>query len=963
MNLLPLLVGAAVVSSAAAPPTAPKVPATVPAPVAGDRMDVTVHRLSNGMTVYLSPNDLEPRVAAFIAVRAGGRHDPDDSTGMAHYLEHMLFKGSTKLGSADYAKEKPHLDRISALYEKLFSTADPEARKAIYKDIDTENIAATKFEIPNELSRLYTSFGFSGLNAHTSLEETVYKCSFPANRAELWAKTEADRFAHPVFRLFQTELETVYEEKNRSLDNAERALNEVFNHALFKDHPYGRTVLGSIEHLKNPSLAKMYEFYDKHYRPGNMAILLAGSFERGPMLKLLEGTFGKLKARALPETAARTIAPVKGVERVEVKYEAEERVVIGWPSPGIGHPDFDALVLMNLVLANGRSGLVDLDLNQAQKVRYGGSWFSARNEGGGIGLWAVTKASQTLEQAETLLLESAAKLKAGDFSADDLKAILTNFEVSEKAKLESNWSRVQEMLGSFIAYQEWAFSASQLERLRKVTKEDVVRVANKYFGDDRVVGFRRLGKPEIPSIPKPGFSKIEIDPTRKSKLYAQLEALPAKPLAPRWLEEGRDYSVSDFPWGRLYAANNPVNDLFSVTFQFDRGRAHERSLCSALELLELSGAGDMPAEAYKKALYALGASMSVSCGEKSSAASLSGPEENFEKALDLFFARFEAPNVAPDTLKKMIEVQIGIHRDNKKNPTYVGYALKEFATRGPKSEVLGQLSDAELKALDESKLKDVIRRLFDYKRKAQYVGVRGAAKAAERLGAGRTKFEDVPAYEPVRYLERAAPAIVFAHRDMVQAHTGFFAADVPFDPALVVDEQYYDDVMGGMKGVFFQEMREARSLAYTARGGYDRGARKGDLNHIWGWVGSQADKAVEAGILMAQFLNVMPLSKERFETARKSVEETYRSEVINFRGAPGTVQYWDELGLGVKDPRPERFKRALDYKMEELERFAARFRGKPLTAYVLGSKSRIDLQGLKKLGEIQELSVDQLFPY
>ncbi|MBI3507621.1 MAG: insulinase family protein [Proteobacteria bacterium] len=943
---------------------APKVPALVEKPLPGDPMGVTIHRLANGLTVYLSPAKLEPKVTAWIVVRTGARNDPDDSTGMAHYLEHMLFKGSGRLGTLDFKKEKEHLDKITALYESLFKTTDADARKKIYAEIDKENAQASKYEVPNELDRLYSAAGFEGLNAFTSEEITAYVTAFPANRAELWAKTESDRFAAPVFRLFQSELEAVYEEKNRSMDNPNRSIGEALNKVLYKDHPYGRTVLGSVEHLKNPSLKKMYQYFDDRYRPGNMAIVMSGDFERERMLALIEGTFGQWKARPIAQHKPRPVKPLKGVERAEVKFEAEQKVIVAWPTVPNNHPDHDAVLLMNMVFDNSQSGILNLYLNQQQKVKESGASPDFRDEAGAWEVWAVPKGGQTLEEAEALLIETVEKLKAGDFADSDLKAVVTNFEVSEKGKLESNWSRVEDMATSWAEYQEWPFSASLLERMRKLTKADVVRVARQYLGANRAVAYRREGKPEHPSIAKPGFTKIDIDPSRKSPFFAELEKLPTIPLAPQWLEDGRDFVRKEYPWGKFYAAKNPVNDLFSLTFDIERGRRHDRSLCAAMDLLDLSGAGEMSADAFKKALYSLGATMGLGCGEYESTISVSGPEENFDKALDLVFARLESPNVAPDTLKKMIDVQIGAHKDNKKNPGYITHALKAFAMRGDKSDVLNELTDKELQALDETKLKDLLKHLLDYERRAFYVGVRGVDQAAARLGAGRTKFLPAPKREPLRYVETDKPKVLLTHRDMVQSRVGIFSSDTIVDPSRRVDEEFYDNYMGGgMNGVIFQEVREARSLAYSASGGYSTGGKKGDQNALWAAAGCQADKTIEASTLLRDLLQKMPASAERFSESKQALEQQYRTDFVNFRSVPGAVAHWEDLGIGAKDPRPERFKKVQAYQFDDLKKFAAVFEKKSMTLHILGPKDKIDLEALKKLGDYKEIAVDQLFPY
>ncbi|MBI5631362.1 MAG: insulinase family protein [Elusimicrobia bacterium] len=941
---------------------APLVPQVLEAPNPQDPLKATIHRLENGLTVYLSPNPQEPRIAAWIAVRAGSKHDPADNTGQAHYLEHMLFKGTSAMGSIDYAKERPHLDRIVSLYDKRFASRDPKEREALYKEIDTENIAASRYAVPNEIIKLYNQMGFQGINAFTSDEMTVYVCDLPANRLEAWALVEAERFAHPVFRLFQSELEAVYEEKNRSMDNPERILGEAMAKALYKGHPYARSTLGSVEHLKNPALSAMYEFYRKHYVPGNMAIALSGDFDRKAALAAVKKYFGALPGKPLPQPQAQAIPPPRGIERVEVRYEAEEKALISWPVPGILHPDNEALTVMSLLLDNSQAGLIDLELNQAQKVKGAGASLSVENEGGELTLWAVPKLGQTLEQAEALLLETLERLKAGAFTDEDLKAVITDFEIGKKHQLESNERRVEAMAESFLAFEPWARRVQRLERLGRVSRENVLRVARKYLGPNRVAAYRRPGKPDIPSIPKPAFTKIAIDPARQSAFAAKILNLPAKPIEPRWLARGKDYFIEDAPQGRLYAAPNPFNDLFALSWEFERGSRQERTLCAALGLLELSGAGSLGAEEFKKRLYRLGTSLSYSCGERSSGVHLSGLNENLWPSLELMRERFETPNIAPDILKKAVEVALGAHQDNKKNPGSVYQALAEYAMRGRKSAVLNELTDRELKALASASLEKIIKDFPSYKRRVGYVGNRPPREVAKLLDS-RTSWRDTPKPEPLLLQKPRKTTVYFTHRDMVQSRVGLFAADETYDKSHAVDYAFFGEYMGGgMSSVIFQEIREARALAYAAGGGYARGELLGDENYAYGRLGCQADKTPEAARLLAELFQAVPLSQERFKETAKSIEESLRSDRISFRAVPGAVMDWEDHGLDG-DPRPERFAKALKYRLEDLKDFSARFKDKPMTFYIMGHRDRLGLGEINKLGDFEEKALDQLFPY
>lgn len=961
--LLALLLAAPALAKNKPAPAAPAEPTTIDVPGIDDPMGVTIARLPNGLTVYLSPKQGQPRISAWIATRAGSKNDPPDSTGMAHYLEHMMFKGTTKLGTLDWDKEAPHLERIRALYETRFKTSDPAARAKIDKEIDAEDVAAAAFEVPNEIDKFYRSIGARGLNAFTSNEETVFHVDIPKNRLEAWASVESERFEHPVFRLFPTELEAVYEEKNRSLDNASSILFEEVEKDLYKSHPYGVPVLGTVPHLKNPSLTKMYEFHDTWYVPNNMAIVLSGDFDRAQALDVIRRHFGGWAAKPLPPLPAWSLPKPSGVERHEVKYESEEQVVISWPTVPKSDPDADALTIMDMVMDNSAAGLMNLRLNQALKVKASGSFPEMRNDAGSWNVYAVPKKGQTLEEAEALLMQTVDALKNGEFSEDDLAAIVTDFEIGEKRRLESNEDRAATMTDSFVSIEPWDRTVRRLERLRKVTKDDVVRVARKYLGDSRVVVYRRNAKPEIPRIDKPNFTTLDIDPARQSEFLKRILAIPAQPIEPRWLVAGRDYQVTPVSGGRLFAAKNPYNDLFSLTVREERGRRRERTLCRALDLLSLSGAGPYSADELKKKLYALGTSVSYACDERSSAVTISGLDRNFWPSLELVAARFDWPNVSSGTLARMIDVELGAREDEKRDPEAVSGALGELAQRGRESEVLTRLTDDELKKLDESRLKALIRDWPAWQRRVAYSGPRSAAEVAKLLEYGRA-FKAVPKPEPIRYLKPARTRILFTNRSpMAQAQIGFFAADELFDPAHFVDYQFFSQYMGGgMSSVIFQEVREARALAYAAAGGHSTMTRKGDETQAWAYLGCQADKTPEAVELMLKLFREFPASPKRFEETEKAIEESYRTNVIEYSAAPSVLMDWEDEGI-TGDPRPERFALALKHTLPETEEFAKRFASKPMTVWILGDRDRVGLDKLRSDGDLEEKGLDALFPY
>ncbi|HAF59133.1 MAG TPA: peptidase M16, partial [Opitutae bacterium] len=547
-------------------------------------MQVLQKNLENGLTVYLSPNSEEPRFYAEIVTRAGSKHDPATNTGLAHYLEHLLFKGTQSFGTEDYAAEEPILAEISDLYEKRATEQNETRRASIYKQINSLSTRASKLAIPNEMDRVYSDMGAKGLNAHTWHEETVYKVDLPSNRLEQWAKIESERFARPVFRLFHTELETVYEEKNRAIDNKHRLIYRAVNDLLYKVHPYGQqSTLGTVEHLKNPSIYAIEKFYQQHYVPENMAICISGDLKPEETFATIEKYFSSWTSnsplRAEPKWEEK---PLKGREFVQVEYLGEEQVVLAFRTAPKHHPDYAALRLVDMILDNSVAGLINLNLVEKQKVRAAGCYPQNLNDYGAHYLYGIPKDGQSLEEVESLLLAQIERIKKGDFEEWILDAVINDFKKREKENYERNDKRVELLRDTFLAFVDWNVTLNEISDLEKVTKEDIIMVAQKYYGSDYVVGFRIDEQHNLPSIEKPPIDALSIDPNKESPFMQEVEQMPYNPLTPKFLQNGSDYSVHPVASGvRLIHVYNPLNDLFNLEVRMEMGFDHQPMLSYA----------------------------------------------------------------------------------------------------------------------------------------------------------------------------------------------------------------------------------------------------------------------------------------------------------------------------------------------------------------------------------------------
>lgn len=939
----------------------------VQAPLPDDPMKVHIYKLDNGLTVFLSENHETPRFYAEISVRAGSKMDPADATGLAHYLEHLLFKGTSKLGTLNHEAEKAHLEQITELYEQHFAEEDPAKRREIYAEINRVSQEAAAVAIANEIDKVYNDMGGHALNAHTWHEETVYKVSLPSNRLEHWATIESERFRDPVFRLFHTELEAVYEEKNRALDSKERLIHDAVYAALFKQHPYGQQpTIGTTEHLKRPSLLKIRDYYNTFYVPNNMAISISGDIDPKATIELIDEHFSSWKSKPVPEVGEWNEPPISGREFVQVQYEGEEYVLLGFRTAPRGHDDEPALKLLDMILDNSVAGLINLNLVQQQRVRNAGSSPAFMNDHGIQHLYGVPKEGQTLEEVEQLLLDQIELVKKGEFDDWILPAIITDFKKNRKAGLESDMSRVMAMTDAFISHTDWRDAVGEIDEMEQVTKEDVVAAAKKYFGEDYVVGYRRDAQHEVPKIEKPQIDPVAIDPTRQSVFAKEIFALPYQPIEPEYIEPGEDYEREELrPGMDFYYAKNPLNDLFTLTITVEFGSHEDNKIAIATQLLDKSGTKALSAEDLKKEWYKIGANFGVSAGDNETYISISGLDENFERALELMMEILSNPQTDDATLEELKQIILVTRADAKKDPGMISTAMSHYVRYGDESYFLRMLPDVDVKALTVDELFDVTRNLLGYEQTISYVGSLPKKKVKNLLKEhhpAEGELKDPPPYRFLRARNPEKTQIFLFDKEMAQAQVRIEFPDAVYDAANETPIDLYNGYFaGGMSGVVFQELREARALAYSAGARYITGSRENDENLMVGVIGTQADKTVDAVEAFLDLFDNLPESPERFAEAVNALDNQYRTSRIDFRGVIGAVRSWERKGL-EGDPRAKWFGELQDAELQTMLAFhREHIKGRPKLITIVGEKSRIDLERLEQIGDVTEIDVDTIF--
>ncbi|MBR0531696.1 MAG: insulinase family protein, partial [Bacteroidales bacterium] len=879
--------------------------------VKGDPLKTKIYTLDNGLKVYMTVNKETPRLQTYIAVRVGSKDDPHETTGLSHYLEHLMFKGTESFGTSDYEAEKPMLDQIRSLFEEYRTKTDPQERIALYHVIDSISYEASKIAIPNEYDKLMSIIGSTGSNAFTSNDMTVYQEDIPSNQIENWAKIQADRFIHPVIRGFHTELEAVYEEKNMSLTEDDSKAMEAIDSVLFSRHPYGiQTTIGTQEHLKNPSIINIENHRSNFYVPNNVAICVSGDFDPDSFVQTIEKYFGEWEPNPGIKTLNYEPEPqiTKPVEKTVYGLDAEF-VMIGWRTPG----DKDILRsevggIVGSVLYNGAAGLADLDLVQAQKI---GGFYAmdySRPDYGEFLLVGYPREGQTLEEVRDLMLEEVGRLRTGDFDEDLIKSTINNIKLSQMAQFESNGRRAMAFVNSFISGHNWKDDALQLNRLEKVTKTQVTDWANEYLGaNSYALAYKRIGEdPNIDKIAAPAITPIETNRHMQSDFLTSIQNSEVSPIEPVFPDFTKDMARDELTGGvEFLYKKNEINDITSYVAIFDKGTQNDPRLDLAFSYLSYLGTPTRSAEQIKKDMYSLACSYSLSAGPIQTVARVRGLEENIGAAMDI--VEDLVFNAVPDTvvLSALKADALKERADNKLSQGACFSALQDYVFYGPEFIAKSTLSNEQILSLKSEDLLGAIKDLFTKKHEVLYYGP-SEEVAARKMVMDHHKIADNP--EPLvkdRPIHRQVSGneVLLVPYDANQFYYVQYSDrgekfDVSNDPGVTMYNNYFGS---GMNAIVFQEMREARGLAYSARASLNTPSYPEDGYMFYAFIASQNDKLKDAVVEFDRIINQMPESEKAFQVAKASILSQLRTKRVTGMGVLN--QYLSLRDLGLSESR------------------------------------------------------------
>jgi predicted Zn-dependent peptidase len=941
--------------------------------VSNDPMKVRHYTLKNGLSVILSPQHKNPRVQCYITVRAGGKNDPKNNTGLAHYLEHMLFKGTNQYGSLDWAKEKPELDKIDALYEVYNKTTDQAKRKAIYHQIDSVSNKASQYAIANEYDGAMKAMGGKDTNAFTTHDATSYQDDIPSSAIDKYLSLQAERFRMPALRLFHTELEAVYEEKNRGMDSEPRRMYETKMEALFTKHNYGlQTVLGRVEHLKNPSLVEIRNFYNQYYLANNMAVVMAGDFNPDEIIAKIDKAFGQMPAKPVAKYQFEAESDITSPIQKEVVGPGAESLNITFRLPKLSPKEAIIATMVQKTLFNGQTGLIDLDLNKKQKVLSASAGFGSMVDYGMFSFSTSPITGQTLDQAKDLLLAEIEKIKKGEFEAEIFKSIISNIKKQE-LKGQDDYNNVASSINSvYMDQEDWLDQVNYLDELAKITKADVQDFANKQLQNNYVVVYKRKGEtPSMAKIEKPSITPIQTNAGQKSAFLQSLAKMPENPVKPVFLDFNKDFQRQPMGTAKVYSVQNKTNQLFRLAYRYKIGSLNDPQLAYASNLAKFLSTKTMSADDISKAFYKLACSYNISVGEEYTTVSIEGLQENFHAATKLYetiLADYQKDEQAQTQLKSLIARTKKSRQNNKSNKSAIIQGLANYAMYGPKNKFNTALSNTELEALEASQLIDKLQHLNDFEQTVIYYGPLTSAKLVQNLQPIHPVAKQVKIAPVLREFKQPIQSqnqVLFADYDMVQAEV-IWISNSPSTyqkdwlPAIKLYNNYFGQ---GMSSVVFQNIRESQALAYTANANFITPNQPDEHYINLAYIGTQADKFDTAIKAMNTLSKDMPMAENQFLAAKNDIKKDIETQRITEDEI--IYNFLNLERLGIHEDRRANTYQAMDrISMQELKNFQQQHILSPATTYcVVASDKKITQQQLEQLGTVKKLSLEEIFGY
>ena len=859
-------------------------------------------------------------------------------------------------------------------YDELAMTEDTAARARLQKEINELSIRSSEYVIPNEFNRLINRFGGSGLNAATSYDATIYFNTFSPQYMVQWAEINSERLINPVFRLFQSELETVYEEKNMYGDFIGGQVMDTLMARYFGPHPYAYPIIGSTKNLKNPRLTEMHKFFEDYYVASNMALILSGDFDAQQVMPILEKAFSRIRSGNAPKQEKVMLPPFNGRETMKVKFPIPfiKAMGLGFRGVSANHEDQVALnIAVNLL--NNANGTGYLDKLMVEHKLMGALAINeSMNEAGILAVAIMPKLLiQSYSSAEKMVWDEINRVKNGDFSDEMFNSLKLEQKRQYASSLENIDSRATIMMNLFSQGKSWNDYLNEVARIESITKEDVVRVAQKYFSNNYLCVTKSTGKYPKDNLPKPAFSPVVPRNADASSSYAkQLEKIPEQQVAPRIIDFEKDVKTSKLtPLVTLYTTPNPLNDIFTLNISYGIGALEQPELMQLTNYLQLLGTESLSFEQFRSRLQSIGSTLAFDVTPDAFVMKVTGFDNHIDETMELVGDFIRHAKADDKKLRQIVDDAKVSEKAFFKSGDNVASALLEQVKYGDQSRYLRKLSLSQIKKL---KGKDMLA-IYDKVRSVQcdlhYCGTLPVEKVIgtirQHLPLERTTIaSNSPYYRELKQYDR--PTVFFIDMpDMAQSIVyGYVKGDPVDDKASRHASRLFSVYFGGdMSSLMFQEIREFRSFAYRTSGRYQlpNHAHKGTAGSFTAMLSTQSDKTLDALGVLDSLIREMPLKPERVEAVKQTLVNRINNDYPPFRNLSEKVASARMDGFD-RDPAEEFLRDIATMDMQDISRFyREQISGRPVVYVIAGNRKHIDMKKLAEYGTIIKVKKKDIY--
>ena len=946
------------------------------------------YTLKNGMKVYLWVDKDIPNVYGQVAVRAGSIDEPADFTGLAHYLEHMLFKGTQEIGALDWAKEKPMYEQIIKLYDEKAKLKDPKKDKAkrdeLTKKINELSVASSKISKGSEFPTLIQAAGGTGLNAYTNFDQTVYHNSFPAYQMENWLKLYYDHFQRPVFREFQAEMENVFEELNLRTPSIGYQQYITLFEKLFKGSYYARGVIGTPEHLKNPSMTPMIKFFEDWYVPNNMGLLLYGNFDPEQAKPLIEKTFGKMQSKKLPERKPTVPTPLTKNEKIKVKLGYSPSIVWGYNGVKKGHPDEFKIDFMLSILNNSyNTGLFD-KLNMEGAIGGVNASSMAMRDCGRIIVEAspyfdVSQYTYESDAAtEKLVMAEINKLKRGQIPTWLMQSVKESYLQSLKTISENPETKIGFATESYLYGIPMSEYFNMEEKVKAITVEDIKATANKYFsGNYMTISFSE-GDPKIQLFDKAQIDPLQMPDEEYSQYYKDFVKRPVQAPTPKFTDFSDIQRKDLFNGGKMFYVKNPKNDIFSLTLEYQVGTHTDKKLQYAASLMNY--AGTMPNQSnndLRRELSKHGASYGVGVSDNKFVIQIVGNERDLDKIMPIIFRLCLMPKLDNKQIEAVMGSAVQSRMFEKRIPGIISSALMEYIQFGDQSRYIDRIPSKKLIFVGESgynflitnsDLTATIQKVTSYPVNIHYVGAKPMEEVAEILKGTVPTQKTILEPQKEFYRDRVSytePEIYFLpNTDIQQAQVTMYFPIGNYDNSQYVDYTAFSRYFGagGLNNICFSEIREKRSLAYSTYGAVSMNPMN-KTSWFIGSTGTQNDKVNTVVDIYMDLIKNMPKFKSYGDNIRTTVMTELAEDYVTFRGKSSYYENTVKKMGFTEDPNKTWYKQAENLTFDNIAKFYdEKIKNAPVIIVIHGNPKYIDIKDIeKKYGKVNRVPISKIF--